>query len=682
MCQHVRPAHDRQPGRRAGYRVELTSQAHLVAGLGALVLGLAELLRDPRRRMSQLFAELCGCLAIWMLGRVLEIENALGRAPTWHDVRLLGGCLAAPQALRLVIDMAGPKRWWTRPAIVSAFVLALVTLVMRRLPVVGERPLWPAFAAVALGAPLAGSLLVLRREARVREALGGGMRLLVPASVIAVLAGLSDLIPRDRSLIPPLGPLGLIPFLIVLASATARRRFLDADRSVARLVAITLAAAAGALFLQAVVGALGHGGFAYFLACLVVVSASGAFVSALFEGTRVLLDRGSRAVALAITSAADGLREATDEAEAWSALSRAGERLPAGMQWHVLVAGAAGFVEHAQAGGGLTLASGAALARALAQESGPLALPALVEDPPSRKAACAEMERLGARAAVIVGRAGDRGGILLLGGPAPERWMSRDVMAALQAVAHQAGETLARVEAQRLARRREALAAVGELAAGLAHEVRNPIAAIHGAAQILGDTRDPEVSREMLGVIEEESRRLGDVLGEFLAWARPGSPRMTSVDLEEAVRGALREAEMAGFGLRAEVTCEDAVPPARADAELLRRAIVNILRNAREACGENGRLVIRVEGDADDGVRVCIEDDGPGLPEAVRARLFEPFVTTKARGTGLGLPLVHRVMTAMQGVVLVDSERARGAAFTLLLCAVVPPGHDAPPEVP
>jgi len=681
MGQHVRPALARQPGRSAK-SMELTSQAHLAAGLGALALGLAVFLRDPRRRSSRLFGELCGFLSAWMLGRVLEMEQVLGWTAAWHELRLAGACLAAPQALRLVVAMTGSQRSWHRVGIAGSFALGIITYSVHRLPVVGERPVWPAMAAVALGLPLVASLRLLRRHARERGGMGMGAGRLAAASIVAVIAALSDLIPRDRSVLPPLGPLGLIAFLIVLAAVVARGRYLDADRTVARLVAITLGAAAAALFAQAVVAALGESGFAYFLACLVIVSVSGPFLTALLEGTRALLDRGGLAVAQVIGSAAHGLRHATDEREAWSALVAVRERIPSGMRWHVLVARTSGsdLVEHEAHGAPLALPATATLAASTSQDGGPIVLPVLADDTPSRQAAGAEIDRLGARAAVVIACSGRTAGILLVGGAAPDRWLSRDVLQALQAVAYQAGETLARVEAQRAARRSAALAAVGELAAGLAHEVRNPVAAIHGAAQVLADSRDPGLSREMLNVIDEESRRLGGVLAEFLAWARPGAPRMTSLDLEEAVRLALRESELAGFGLPAEITREESVPHVRADPELLRRALVNILRNSREACGESGRLVMHVAQDAAGGARVRIEDDGPGLPAEVRARLFEPFVTTKARGTGLGLPLVHRVIAEMGGSVLVDSEPGHGTAFTLVLCAADAPRHDARQE--
>jgi two-component system sensor histidine kinase HydH len=245
--------------------------------------------------------------------------------------------------------------------------------------------------------------------------------------------------------------------------------------------------------------------------------------------------------------------------------------------------------------------------------------------------------------------------------------------AAFLAVGNQALAGLDRIEAQAEARRREALAAVGEMAAGLAHEVRNPLGAIHGAAQVLATGADASQTREMLEVIQEETGRLGRVVGDFLDYARPWSPRRQPVDVAELARGVLRAAEVAGMQLRADLRVRDGAARALGDPDQLQRAFTNVVRNAAEATGPGGLL--RVEVGRDDAGRVTVrfEDNGPGIPPEQVARLFQPFHTTKPGGTGLGLALVHRVVEAHGGTLGVDGRPGLGAVFTIAL----PPAGEA-----
>jgi len=233
--------------------------------------------------------------------------------------------------------------------------------------------------------------------------------------------------------------------------------------------------------------------------------------------------------------------------------------------------------------------------------------------------------------------------------------------------------SLGRIRATDEARRREALAAVGEMAAGLAHEVRNPVAAIRGAAQAIVPGATAEQSAEMLEVIQEETARLGHVVGEFLDYARPASPRRELVDLADAARRVARDAGLAGLDLRIELEIEDDAPRTLGDPEQIRRAFENLVRNAGEATGAGGTLTVRI---ASGGTRVVarFEDDGPGIDEEQIPTLFQPFQTSRPGGTGLGLALVHRIVEAHGGEIRVDGRPGSGAIFTLFF--PIAPGAD------
>jgi two-component system sensor histidine kinase AtoS len=224
-----------------------------------------------------------------------------------------------------------------------------------------------------------------------------------------------------------------------------------------------------------------------------------------------------------------------------------------------------------------------------------------------------------------------------------------------------------------LACRRESLAAVGELAAGLAHEVRNPVAAIRGASQAMGPGSSEDQRVEMRRIIEEESERLGRFVGEFLDYARPGSPRRETVDLGRLAREAIERARLSGVetGIELEV---DGTTAARGDPDQIGRAIDNLLRNACEATGGGGTVRVSLGHRAADRVYLGVADDGPGVPPGEIAKLFQPFHTTKRGGTGLGLAMVHRIVEAHGGTIDVGGRPGEGAVFTITLPSAGPEG--------
>ena len=171
----------------------------------------------------------------------------------------------------------------------------------------------------------------------------------------------------------------------------------------------------------------------------------------------------------------------------------------------------------------------------------------------------------------------------------------------------------------------------------------------------------------MLQVIEEETERLGRVVGEFLEYARPGRPRSESVDLARLAQSALKSAELSGKQLQVEMVAAADAPAARGDADQLRRAFENLIRNAWEATGDGGRLRIDVHREGDRHVSIRFEDNGPGIPDDEVPRLFRPFHSTKSGGTGLGLALIHRIVEAHEGELRVEGRPGVGAAITLVL---------------
>ena len=228
--------------------------------------------------------------------------------------------------------------------------------------------------------------------------------------------------------------------------------------------------------------------------------------------------------------------------------------------------------------------------------------------------------------------------------------------------------------------RSERLAALGHMAARMAHEIRNPLSSIGLNAELLdeeltGGVRNADEARELLQAISSEIERLRTITEGYLNRARPMAPERRRVDLVDLVGNLLDFArgEMERRGVHVQVDAHERCW-CDADARLVRQALWNLVRNAGEAMPGGGQLWIAVvrqpdpEGTARDGVLIVVEDSGPGVDSAAAARIFEPFFTTKERGTGVGLALVREIFTVHGGRVGLGRPRhGGGACFELWL---------------
>jgi signal transduction histidine kinase len=224
--------------------------------------------------------------------------------------------------------------------------------------------------------------------------------------------------------------------------------------------------------------------------------------------------------------------------------------------------------------------------------------------------------------------------------------------------------------AQEEARRAERLAALGQLSAGLAHEIRNPLGVIKGSAEILnqklGDA-DP-MAKELAGYIYTEVNRVSALVSRFLDFARPSRLDLRASDLTRVVERCLKTISEQGACARVQVQRDFApeLPKVMLDQDLCEQVFTNLLLNACEAMGEQGgELRVRTQraGDEESGVVVEIEDSGPGVPPELKEQIFNPFVTTKKTGVGLGLAIVSKIVDAHGGSVKLISEPHRGACF-------------------
>lgn len=224
------------------------------------------------------------------------------------------------------------------------------------------------------------------------------------------------------------------------------------------------------------------------------------------------------------------------------------------------------------------------------------------------------------------------------------------------------------LQAEESMARSERLRSLGELSAGLAHEIRNPLGGIRGAAEVLAKSgTPPEAREEFARLMEDEVVRLDRVVRNFLQFARPGTAgvaRVRPAEVVDAVFLLVRsDARHQGIVL------ENAVPEElvlRADADRLRQILLNLVMNAVQAQDAGGRVRVAA-GREGEVARIDVVDSGSGVPDAIRGRIFDPFVTTRAEGSGLGLAIAHRLAASMNGSVELASTGPSGSVFRLTL---------------
>jgi signal transduction histidine kinase len=223
-------------------------------------------------------------------------------------------------------------------------------------------------------------------------------------------------------------------------------------------------------------------------------------------------------------------------------------------------------------------------------------------------------------------------------------------------------------------RLKESLAAVGELTAGIAHEFRNGLATIHGYGKLIDPTNLPEAYRPYLEGIRAETQSLGEIVTNFLNFARPAQLTLGDVELHgicERVADELRADARAAGG---DIVVKGTFGRLQGDEVLLRQAFSNLLRNAVEACTGASvppRIVVDSTIDRETGTCcVVIDDNGPGIEAEARDRIFQPFFTSKRAGTGLGLALVQKIVVFHNGRVLAGVSPFGGASLQVTLPVV------------
>jgi len=703
--------------------VDIRTQAALLAAIVTLALAVATLLRDNRSRVFTLFSLFSLDLFLFSAA-VFLLRWSQGFGKVWWDrLAVASGALIPAAALAFFLEFLGVARRPARRARNTMLAGSLTGIVVAATPLVNVKPAKLVVAAYVVGG-LAAVLSVLwgkmvGSQTRVERA---RLLYLFIGALIAVVLSTLDMMPRFGLpyLLEGLGSISLTIFMFFLSQTLLRHRLLDLHEFLGKIVVVT---ALGLVLVMIYGGLVSWVGdrtelfyFNTIVASFVILSLFEPLrekveewvVATLFHeryelvrGLEELRDRTGNVIDPAGLAAVvlDGLvdtRRVTHCSLWLLADDRPGYRL-----LDFRGPPPAPFLEPATARALLAASTSGQKAILLENIDRRIAeLRALLPPGPAEHesrsgrgapAAIAEdLKRLSdARAVMATMKAGIC--MPLLAGDRPVGFLAcwderlaeafaSDEIAALLAVADRCALVIENSKLYHQMKEKDRLAALGEMSAGLAHEIRNPLAAIKGAVQYLDPKKLPEEDRQFVEIVIEEVNRLNGVVTQFLDYSRPLKPSMAPTAVNEVLEKTFKLLQP-GFppNVAVEIDLADWLPRVQADAEQLKQVFLNLALNAFQAMPGGGRLHVSTRVARDelafwregsrraDVVEVRFRDSGPGVPEAARDSIFVPFYTTKEKGTGLGLAICQRIVKAHQGSIGVRSPPDAGAEFLVAL---------------
>ncbi len=683
--------------------MDLRTRTSLFCALLAFAIAASLLLRRQHGKTQKLTALFATNLGLWYLVQWLYLFN--GSALWARGASLLA--LPLPQVALGLFESLIPNRHKRSRLPLVALVLLLPALL---LAIIEPNARWSrAIVYLYVSGFLFAGLYSLWHRSPLSPSQGFRRRLrfLVSAGALATIASVSDFIWFLGIPIPPIGAVLSILFLFVLSESLVRKRFVDIyDIAGQVLVSALLASVLASIYYLFAVffGTLDTMFLTAFLATLVILI--------LFEPLR---EKVNQAIHIAffreridLESLLNRLR--TDLAHVLQ-LEQLGSITIRTLESSRRVTGAVVYVrsttrttferinyfgpeapeqiETAQLGPVLQILSQAdtqsiVFDQVELQGQEELGSPALKESSLVRILSTAEV--FGAyRRGVLCALRGEGGrldGLLLVIDDRAVDAFAVDEVALLEEIALQISTALENTTQHQNLQARDRLTTLGQMAAGLAHEIKNPLGAIKGAAQLLNSNEVMSASdSEFLSIIVEEVNRLDHVVDSVLDYSRPGSLSLSKVELTPYLKKIITMLDAEGSGVSLTLKPATASLIVHADAEMLKQALINLIRNGFQAAGHGGKVELSAQylasseddPNGEDRIAIVVEDDGPGIDPSIRESLFFPFVTTKIRGTGLGLAITQRLIEDMNGTIEVASggEQRVGARFTIQLISAI-----------
>ncbi len=698
--------------------MDIRTQSDLLAALITLALGISMAMR-ANRRVLRLFAILCGTLSAFYLG---EFISALSSVVFFPRATLFVASTIPAAALAFFMEFLGVTPKNTRRTQLLGFAGALGGLG------VALSPLFHVAAArsfvggwVILGLLGSLSLLIGRAAGSPSPAERARLTWLAAGAGIAIGSAVLDRLPFVEAF-PPISAILVTLYAFLLAQTLQRLRFLDLLELLGKTVSLSIQA----LFLVALYFALVYwagGRLSLFLFNTLVVSivvlilyeplrskADELVVAILFrkriEMARALeLLRDKLATVIDMPTLSKLVLDSLDETRrvTHASLYLLSDERPGFVLTDYRGPPPAPFMDATAARG--LIAMVAAGRQAILSENIDRRLVDLrtAEKREVRRFRDEEKRLADVKAALLAMKAGltlplmgsERilGFLNLCDERVPEAFASNEIASLIEIASRMATA----VENSKLFERmkeRDRLAALGEMAAGLAHEIRNPLGAIKGSAQYLSPKSLPSEDREFLEVIVEEVDRLNSVVTNFLDYSRPLKQNFAPTDVGEVVRRTLK-LFTTQVPANVAVTIEEAegLPRVEADAEQLRQVLINLMQNAIQAMPDGGELTLVLGTDGDPGgwrfnesptmVELRVRDSGVGFTDEMRRHAFIPFYTTKEKGTGLGLAICQRIVKNHGGAISVKNRAGGGTEFLIRLPSLSQgAGPQAPPPPP
>ncbi len=702
---------------------DLRPKTILFCAVLALAIALSVLLRG-RRATHLLFAAFAADMALWYASQSLA---GFFRADVWERVTGVLTVLLPQFAIQLFQTVVPDGTPSTKTRLSRVATLGGIPVLAVTVSPYHDRSFALGAVYTYVFGLLAAALisLAMRGQRSPSRAVRDRVRFLVVVGAAAMTFSMADFLSYLGVHLPPIGAALSIVFLFVLAESVTRPRLADIYEMAGRLLVSTALAFCLAAIFYLFVMVIGGFDTMYLNAVLAAI-----VFLVLFEPLENDLETRIHQFFFRErydleTSVADLRKRLAHVLE----IDEMSATLMDGLERSRRVTTAALYLRD-QDGDGFDLVGsiGAAVAKRLEalgarplldrlERQASLSLEEVARETGKGDAAVtAAAASLGAlQSAVVIAVRGDQGeggvGLLFVADDRVRDAFTPEEVALLETVGAQLGVVVANSRLYSQMKARDRLAALGSMAAGLAHEVKNPLGAIKGAAQLLeevgaGSPDDPS-GREFVGIILEEVNRLDRVVGSFLDYARPNAGNPIPLDINAAVRRTVQilSSQISDGGIDVHLDLSDPLPRARIDPEKFRQVLMNLMHNAIQAMDGRGKVTVttstrrilrRVQASAPadpsgaqsrrslpedmEQIEVSVRDTGPGISPKVLRNLFVPFFTTKTKGTGLGLAISQSIVQNAGGTIEVQSQPGSGTRFTILL----PAGDEAivTPAVP
>ncbi len=675
--------------------MELLAQTALISAVLAFAIAIGVLLRARKRRLHWLFVAFASNVSLWYLAQFLS-ERSHRRSPTWaRAVEVCAVVLPQPGIRFLqafVAEPAGRRSWFSRIAAVLGVLLLCVVASPYH-----ARPIARAAVSVYVVGLFAAAVAELwergrKAASRLERARA---RYLFAVGIVATVVFATDLLPFAGLDVGPFGSTLVLVVLYMLSQVIERSRLIDLYELAGRLVVLTaLAFLLAGIYYVLVDWAAGEGPYVLnaIVASLVILilfdpvrakieeQITRVFFRERFDLERSVAQLRKRlAHVLELDEMARVLLEGLESSRRVTHASlylvdadRGGLDLfvhlgPAPIA-RLEIAAARTLLDRLQSAGSVNVDQ---LSREAAEhrDAGEVREAVTLDE---TVALCEQLQ-----SAIVLPMQDDTGLLIGLLGLRDDRMRdaySPEEFQILRELAAQVAVVIENTKVHSRIKERDRLAALGEMAAGLAHEIRNPLGSIKAAAQLIDGSSAPDGhDAEYLGIIVEEVGRLNRVVGSFLDYARPYRGNVAVIDVQQALEKTVAIARNdLPAGLSLELEPASNLPDVRIDPEHLRQVVMNMVRNAAEAMDGKGVITLSTQRSLDPTamVEILVKDTGPGIAGKDLPNLFIPFFTTKAKGTGLGLAISQRLIASAGGRIGVRTQGGVGTTFVIKLPAV------------